>query len=237
MSDIESLNRQAEGGKFRRFVRGLRRGCVLLAIAAGIIVCANWLFQALPAAMGFHASLNSPNALVVNAQMAFWPLVILALLLAALEFLSTMAAGAQYLGTAVAILLALTILESFLGDSVRREIFPGTDYFWNHIWPMVWASILLGIVLLTAYICVKSRKYASNWRDKLGTVLVVLSTIPAVIAFLGLVLPNMEDISTNAMWALALYLPGIALITTARDSQDAVTPQEQRGLRLLEEQR
>jgi hypothetical protein len=219
------LDSRDAGLSFHAAVRFMRRICLWMIGVAALILVVNWVFLSFTGHSG--ADNYSANALVVNAQMAFWPLVVLFLLLFGLEFLGAMAGSKQIIGTFLAIVIFLTVVESFVGDSIRRQFFPGTDYFWNHVWPMVWATILLAIDLLTAYVLVRDWRNAYTWRDKTGTVLVALSVIPALVAFAGLVLPNMEDMAANALWALVLFLLGIGLITTRENKEPAP-----RGLKL-----
>jgi len=228
MASTISLTRhvtESTADGFLSVVRGLRRICLWLAGACAVVLAINYVYEAATQTV-------TVNPLVLNARLAFWPLVAVFALLFALDFLSSLAGPGQILGTLVAIIIFLTIIESFLGDSMRRQIFPGTDYFWNHVWPMVWATILLGIDFLTAWIFMRSWKQATSLRDKLGTLLLAVSVVPALIAYAALVLPGMEDMATVAFWALVLFLLGIGLITT-RENLEPNSPE----MKLRENQR
>ena len=232
MTNKDEADGTSDSSEFRdrvKFAWGLT-AVALLLVALPVVV--NIIGDFLHAPIGIKDNPPEPTLVVQYAQLAFVPLAAAFIALSLLKSMSELFSGKQ-IAAAVACLSVLAVLVVMIvGVILHRDLIPGSLYLWNKfapflnyflnkIGPLLFALLLLLIDLVFAY------GYLSDWsrwktfRERFGTVLIALSSFPAIVTFMTLigiffdvkVLEFNDPVSVRApVIAFVLFFGGIACI-------------------------
>lgn len=211
--DEESKPESESGMSLHDWITILRFVLILMII----VVSMNWLGDFLHAPIGIKDNPPEPSVFVRYVQVALWPAAVCFIVLSGVKLLTETYSYKQILFGFTTFVLGAVFVGMLAGEVLHREFIPGTHYLWNSyitvatfLFPvaLVLADVIFAGILLFGW------KRSDSIRDKLGTVLVGLSTVPAVAAFIGLCIGK-EHLMLNAVWAILLFIIGMGCLEKA----------------------
>ena len=215
-----SKSEQAESSSgLYRGITVLWRLSVLVLGWIVIVVSLNWLSDFLHAPLGIKDHPPEPGIVVQCADLAFWPVGISYVILRVLRTLTKLFSAQEVLLGCAGIGFSVLLTASLIGELLHREFVPGTHYVYSTIAPYIINGVLFlcaaGLLLadlFCAYSFIANWKTSDTGREKIASVLIASSTIPAVVAFAGICIPREHDLTYYAIWAVFLVIAAIALL-------------------------
>jgi hypothetical protein len=174
---------------------------------ATVLVILNSLDDFLHAPIGIKDNPPEPGLLVQGAELAWFPLLLVMGLFAALRFASRhFRTVPMLLGTVIVVCGSLSLVGGILGE-VTKQFFGGQEYFTKTVTPVLYVLFLMGWAGVGADQCIGKWRRGGKPRHGLAGLILVLAIMSGV---LGLFVGNND--SGGLLMVVGLLLVGVSFV-------------------------